>query len=100
MSDNIIDFPTASARRVRSEPVKPFEFRVNGRQRAGRKRNPLRTPCNRVSTAVTIAGRLIRSEPISDFIDELAYLRRGAAAAQLLADELKRLAEQHGGPTP
>src|SRR6185312_8052328 len=79
MSGSVIDFRSASARRVshlRTEPREAFEPRETRRQRASRKRNPLRHPCHHVHTAVTIAGKLHRGEPLNDFIDEIAWLRR------------------------
>jgi len=91
MSGSVIDFRSASARRVshlRTEPREAFEPRETRRQRASRKRNPLRHPCHHVHIAVTIAGKLHRGEPLNDFIDEIAWLRRGALAARLLADAL------------
>jgi hypothetical protein len=83
MSDNVIDFKSASVglnqrksafveirsteRRVsaaRVEPAEPFVPRVTGRQRAGRRRNPLRHPYSQIEIAVTIAGKLHRGEAL------------------------------------
>lgn len=88
---NIIEL---SARRtpsgMPSENVRPVQFRVTARQRAGRKRNPLRHHHSQAAIAVTIAGKLHRGEPlrIEDWIDERKWLRDGAKAARCLADEL------------
>jgi hypothetical protein len=75
-------------------------FRETPRQRAGRKRNPLRHQADRVSLAVTIAGKLAngRADQLTGWGDDhLAMLRRGADAARFLADELDRVL---AGPTP
>jgi hypothetical protein len=98
---NIIDFRSASERRVssvRTEPAEPIEPRVTGRQRAGRQRNPLRHHYSQAALAVTIAGKLHRGEPLraDGFYNDREWLRRGAEAARLLADELVRLVEQEG----
>ncbi|OAF17860.1 hypothetical protein [Bradyrhizobium neotropicale] len=99
---NVIDFRSASARRetcLPPENVQPLEPRVSGRQLAGRKRNPLRHPCNRVSNAVTIAGKLQRGEALRahPFLDDVAILWEGVEAARLLLAELFELAVKHGG---
>jgi len=102
MSDNIIDFQSASARRVSlacSEPAEPFVPRETGRQRAGRKRNPLRHPYQQIELAITTAGKLHRGETLrrEEYVDELEYLRRGALAARLLADALDGLVKRVEG---
>jgi hypothetical protein len=102
MSADIIDFRSASERRVSAahvEPAEPFVPRVTGRQRAGRKRNPLRHPYQQMELAITAAGKLHRGEALrrENYVDDLAYLRRGAEAARLLAQEFERLVEEHGG---
>jgi hypothetical protein len=90
----IISFP--SARAPRSFPA-PIEFAETGRQRAGRKRNPLRRPYSLIELAVTVAGKIHRGEALrTDDFNDLEYLRRGAEAARLLADELARLVEREG----
>ena len=97
---NIIDLSARiAARALPSENVTAVDFPVTARQRAGRRRNPLRHYHSQAAIAVTIAGKLHRGEPLrtEDWIDELKWLREGAAAARLLADELERIAEQHGG---
>ncbi|GGI23805.1 hypothetical protein GCM10010987_26220 [Bradyrhizobium guangdongense] len=94
--------PSFAGRHLPPENIRPVEFRVSGRQKAGRARNILRHPCNRVSLAVTIAGRIQRGEEIgcwgADPVDEL---RKGAAAARevaraldIIADEFAREAQQ------
>ncbi len=92
---NIIEFKTASERPVSSSSVAPPEiFPETGRQRASGKRNPLRRLYGQAAIAVTIAGKLHRGEALrGDHIDERTWLRRGAEAARLLADELARLVE-------
>jgi hypothetical protein len=94
MSDNVIDFQSATARRASlpTEPAEPFKPRVTGRQRAGRKRNPLRHPYNQMSLAVVAAGKLHRGEVLrrDDYVDALSWFRRGAEAAGLLAEEFER----------
>jgi hypothetical protein len=49
---------------------------------------------------VTIAGKLHRGEPLgaNSHFGEREWLRRGAEAARLLADELARLVEPEGAP--
>ncbi len=93
---NIISFQTASERRVSSPVVSPEIFPETARQRASSKRNPLRRLYSQAATAVTIAGKLHRGEVlrIDSCFDERVWLRRGAEAARLLADELARLVEQ------
>jgi len=102
MSENVIDFQ--AARLMSRAPTKPerFEPRVTGRQRAGRKKNPLRHPYNQMSLAVVAAGKLHRSEQLrrDEYSDELDWLNRGIAAAQLLAKEFARLAEEHALKEP
>jgi hypothetical protein len=92
MSDNVIDFQSATARRASlpTEPAEPFKPRVTGRQRAG---------YNQMSLAVLAAGKLHRGEVLrrDDYVDALSWLRRGAEAAGLLAEEFERLAQQYGG---
>jgi hypothetical protein len=106
---NIIDFQAASERRVsslRTKLVVPPEipssseeiFPETASQRAGQKRNPVRRLYSRTGLAVTIAGKLHRGEAllIGPRLDDREWLRRGAEAARLLADELARLVEQEG----
>ncbi|MDH2353487.1 hypothetical protein QCM80_22905 [Bradyrhizobium sp. SSUT112] len=91
---NIIELSARRATRaLPPENVKPIEFAVTGRQRAGRQRNPLRHYHSQAATAVTIAGKLHRGEALraEDWIDELKWLRDGAKAARFLADELERI---------
>jgi hypothetical protein len=96
---NIIDFQSASERRVssvRSDPVlHPVDFPETAGQRRGQKRNPVRRLHSKAAIAVTIAGKLHRGEPLraNAHLDEREWLRRGAEAARLLADELARLVE-------
>ncbi|MCA1474778.1 hypothetical protein [Bradyrhizobium sp. NBAIM08] len=103
---NIIDFRSASARLVSCLPPKnlqPYEPRVTRRQQAGRKKNPLRHYHNRAATAVTIAGKLHRGESLraEGWIDELKWLREGAKAARILADELDGfVARMEAPPAP
>ncbi|MCA1514560.1 hypothetical protein [Bradyrhizobium sp. NBAIM01] len=82
-----------------AENVKPMEFRVAGRQRAGRERNPLRRPCHRLSHAVTVAGKLHRGEAlrVDPYLDERAILWSGVEAARLLLAELFDLAVKNDG---
>lgn len=89
-TSNVIVFPRAAERRVSYAPTEPAGPRVTGRQRAGFKRNPLRRLYSRTGMAVTIAGKLHRGEPLraEGWIDELKWLRQGAEAARLLAEEL------------
>jgi hypothetical protein len=77
-------------------------FRETPRQRASRKRNPLRHHAERVSLAVTIAGKLAsgRADQLTGWGDYVAMLRRGADAARFLADELDRVLAGGDGPTP
>jgi hypothetical protein len=67
----------------------------SGHQRAGRSKNPLRQHYNRAYAAVIIAGKLHRGEPLQreERYDELDHLRKGAAAARILADELALIVE-------
>ncbi|MGY4624569.1 hypothetical protein [Bradyrhizobium sp. USDA 4486] len=97
---NVIDLSARrEARALPSEKVRPVEFPVSGRQRAGRKMNPLRHPCNRVSSAVIVAGKLQRGEAlrVDPYFDEGALLWKGVEAARLLVEELFELAVKHGG---
>ena len=103
-SSNIIDLSARRASRSAAavlppDNIKPFEFPVTGRQRAGRKRNPLRHPCNQISYAVTVAGKLQRGEAlcVDPYLDEGAILWQGVDAARLLLKELFDLAVKHGG---
>lgn len=96
---NIIDLSgRIAARALPPENVRPVEFPVTGRQRAGRGRNRLRQPCHTVSHAVTIAGKLRRGEVLraDQYFDEGAMLWKGVEAARLLAAELEAIAEKHG----
>lgn len=96
---NIIDFRSAAARLLSHVPTEHSEPRVTGRQRASRKRNPLRQPCHSVSHAVTVAGKLHRGEAlrIDPYLDEGAILWKGVEAARLLLGELFELAVKQGG---
>ena len=70
---------------------RPFEaYRETPRQRAGRKRNPLRQDADRVSLAVTIAGHLANghTDRLEGWGDYVAMLHRGADAARFLAEAL------------
>ena len=101
MGADIISFANRQkASRGSDVHAERVEFRATGRQRAGRKRNPLRYPCTRVDYAVTIAGKLQRGEPTDDLIDDIAVLRRGAEQARYVAAELERLIEQYGEAVP
>jgi hypothetical protein len=73
----------------RARPRPSEAFRETPRQRAGRKRNPLRQHAERISLAVTIAGHLAngRADRLEGWGDFVAMLRRGADAARFLADE-------------
>jgi hypothetical protein len=87
--------------RARPRPAEPFP--ETPRQRAGRRRNPLRHQADRVSLAVTIAGKLAngRADQLTGWDDYVAVLRRGAEAARFLADELDRVTREEGDePTP
>ncbi|UPJ69876.1 hypothetical protein [Bradyrhizobium sp. 187] len=96
-SANIIDLAARRARRaLPADNVQLIDFPVTARQRASRSRNFLRHPCNRVSLAVTIAGRLQRGEPLGYPVDGTAALREGAAMARQLAVDLEIIAEEHG----
>lgn len=100
MSHNVIDF--LSARRASREPTAPTdrsEFPETARQRASRGRNLLRHPCNQVSLAVTIAGKLHRGEAlrIDPYLDERALLWKGVEAARLLLAELFDLSVKQAG---
>jgi hypothetical protein len=79
----------ASDMLIISEPT----FRVTPRQRAGRRRNHLRHHADRVSLAVTIAGKLANgcADQLGGWGDHVAILRRGADAARFLADEIDRV---------
>ena len=95
---NIIELSTRRAARA-PENVRPIDFPVTGRQRAGRQRNPLRHPCHSVSHAVTIAGKIRRGEALrtDPFLDEGAILWKGVEAARLLVAELFDLAVKQAG---
>jgi hypothetical protein len=71
--------------------------RWTGRQRAGRKKNPLRHPYEQMSLAVVAAGKLHRGEELrrGEHTDELKWLNRGIETARLLAQEFARLAKEH-----
>lgn len=86
---NVITFPS----KMPASNLRAVDFPVTGRQRAGRQRNPLRHYHSQAATAVTIAGKLHRGEPLraEDWIDELKWLGDGAKAARFLADELERI---------
>ncbi|WP_018320249.1 hypothetical protein [Bradyrhizobium sp. WSM2793] len=89
--------PSFGALRRPPENIRPVDFPVTGRQKAGRARNRLRHPCNRVSLAVTIAGRIQRGEEIGDWgSDPITELRKGAAAAREVAVALEIIAEEYG----
>jgi hypothetical protein len=81
------------------ENVQAVDFPVTSRQLASRQRNPLRHPCNRVSIAVTVAGKLQRGEAlrVDPYLDEGALLWNGVEAARLLLAELFELAVTQGG---
>lgn len=72
------------------------DFPESGRQRAGRKRNPMRHHYSQTEMAVTVAGKIHRGEALrSDrFHDDLKCLRKGAEAARILANELTAMVEQ------
>jgi hypothetical protein len=91
-----VDPSPLKARPAQPTPDWAKGFTETGRQRAGRKRNPLRRPCHKISYAVTIAGQLYRNEPRHPDINHIALLREGAAAARLLAHELALLLDQEG----
>src|SRR4051812_20049617 len=69
---NVITFPTKSP----PPTPRPAASPAPGRQRAGRQRNPPRHYHSQAATAVTIAGKLHRGEPLraEDWIDELKWL--------------------------
>ncbi|PJG56619.1 hypothetical protein CVM73_03455 [Bradyrhizobium forestalis] len=67
------------------------EASATNRQRASRRRNPLRHPCHSVDHAVTVIGMLLRRDPLPEGIDGRAIIRKGAAAARHLAEELERV---------
>ena len=96
---NIINFQTASGadQSARAKLVAPPEiFPETGRQRASQRRNPIRRLYGQTAVAITIAGKLHRGEAlrVDQRIDERKWLRAGAEAARLLAEELARLVEQ------
>ncbi|MCK1542216.1 hypothetical protein IVA98_32980 [Bradyrhizobium sp. 160] len=96
---NVIDLSTLrAARALPLENVRPVEFTVTKRQRGWRGRNPLRRPCNRISNAVTVAGKIRRGEAlrVDRYLDERAILWEGVEAARLLLAELFELAVKHG----
>jgi len=76
------------------------DFPETRRQRASSKRNPVRRLYSQAGIAVTIAGKLHRGEAllIGPRFDDKEWLRRGAEAARLLADELARLVEHEAQP--
>ncbi|WP_144030869.1 hypothetical protein [Bradyrhizobium japonicum] len=92
---NVLTFP---GNRPASN-VRAVDFPVTSRQRASRKRNLLRHPCNEVSLAVTIAGKLQRGEAlrIDPYLDERAILWKGIEAARLLLAELFDLSVKQAG---
>lgn len=96
---NIIELSTRRARALPAENIQPLDFPVTGHQRASRNRNTLRHPCNEVSLAVTIAGKLQRGEALrlDPYLDEAAILWKGVEAARLLVTELFDLAVKHRG---
>jgi hypothetical protein len=103
MSENVIDFQTARmVSRASTKPAERFEPRVTARQRAGRKKNPVRRHYSFMSLAVVAAGKLHRGEQLrrDEHIDELDWLNRGIEAARLLAKEFARLAEEHARKEP
>lgn len=97
---NVIPFARPEARPTVLPPenIQPIDFPVTRRQRASRRRNLLRQPCDTVSHAVTIAGKLQRGEALraDQYFDEGAMLWKGVEAARLLAAELEVIAEEHG----
>ncbi|SDJ43490.1 hypothetical protein SAMN05216338_104959 [Bradyrhizobium sp. Rc2d] len=97
---NVIELAARrTSRALPPENVRFIEFSVTGRQRASRSRNPLRHPCNSVSLAVTVAGKLQKGEAlrIDPYLDEGAMLWKGVEAARLLLAELFELAVKHSG---
>jgi uncharacterized protein (DUF1501 family) len=99
---NIINFPGSSESPVRQQKTVESAERSSDTkyQRASSKRNPLRRLYSQAGIAVTIAGKLHRGEPLraNSHFDEKEWLRQGAEAARLLADELARLVEPEGAP--
>ncbi|MCK1707633.1 MULTISPECIES: hypothetical protein [unclassified Bradyrhizobium] len=96
---NVVTFPgklpASNVRELRNPTPEGYEPRTTRRQLASRKRNLLRHPCNRVSLAVTIAGRIQRGEEIGCWgSDPITELRKGAAAARELALALEIIAEE------
>ena len=96
---NIIDFQSASERRVssvRSDPVlHPVDFPRPPASVAAKSAIRCWRLHSKAAIAVTIAGKLHRGELLraNAHLDEREWLRRGAEAARLLADELARLVE-------
>ena len=105
---SVIEFPKKPAARAeegapeRRIPASAFQperaFRETPRQRAGRRRKPLRQDADRVSLAVTIAGHLAngRTDRLEGWGDYVAMLRRGADAARFLAEALDSVVAQEG----
>lgn len=96
---NVLTFPgkrpASNVRKLRNPAPEGYEPRTTGRQLASRKRNLLRHPCNRVSLAVTIAGRIQRGEEIGCWgSDPITELCKGAAAAREVALALEIIAEE------
>jgi hypothetical protein len=89
---------TPEERAAKAAQQEPIEAVPCARGLASRKRNPLRHYHSQAAIAVTVAGKLHRGEAlrIEHHINEIAWLRRGAEAARLLADELARLVEEEG----
>ena len=81
---------TSSIQKSRFAPTRPEGIRETPRQRAGRKRNPLRQDVERISLAVTIAGKIAngRTDELEGWGDYVAMLRRGADSARFLAEAL------------
>ncbi|MET4319296.1 hypothetical protein [Bradyrhizobium sp. RT5a] len=97
---NVLSFPgnrpASNVRELHNSAPGGYEPRTTGRQLASRKRNLLRHPCNRVSLAVTIAGRIQRGEEIGCWgSDPITELRKGAAAAREVAIALEIMAEEY-----
>jgi hypothetical protein len=104
MSADIIDFRSASERRVSAahvEPAEPFVPRVTGRQRAGRKRNPLRHPYQQMELAITAAGKLHREKRCAGRIMSTTLhtsaeaLRPHDSSLRSLSGSLRSMAGEH-----
>jgi hypothetical protein len=85
---NVVKFPRPIARQYASTPE--YEYAPRTRRFA---KNPLRKHVATLSIAIVEANRL------DEFIDReaLKYIREGAEAARILADELGRLADRLEG---